>query len=49
MPAQASLVGSHVVASNYAPEIRFHVGSGHDCLAPVKLTSTPAGGAQRLS
>ena len=49
MPAQASLVGSHVVASSYAPEIRFHVGSGHDFLAPVKLTSTPAGGAQRLS
>jgi hypothetical protein len=49
VPAQASLVGNHVVASNYAPEIRFQVGGGHDFLAPVKLTSTPAGGAQRLS
>ena len=49
VPLQASLVGTHVVASNYAPEIRFQVGSGHDFLAPVKLTSTPAGGAQRLS
>lgn len=49
VPQQASLVGNHVVASNYAPEIRFPVGSGHDFLAPVKLTSTPAGGAQRLS
>ncbi|KAF0653241.1 hypothetical protein L107_09901 [Cyanobium sp. Copco_Reservoir_LC18] len=49
VPPQASLVGNHVVASNYAPEIRFQVGSGHDFLAPVKLTSTPAGGAQRLS
>ena len=49
VPPQASLVGNHVVAGNYAPEIRFQVGSGHDFLAPVKLTSTPAGGAQRLS
>ncbi len=49
VPQQASLVGNHVVASNYAPEIHFPVGSGHDFLAPVKLTSTPAGGAQRLS
>ncbi len=49
VPPQASLVGTHLVASNYAPEIRFQVGSGHDFLAPVKLTSTPAGGAQRLS
>ncbi|MCP9784796.1 hypothetical protein KBZ04_00845 [Cyanobium sp. N5-Cardenillas] len=49
VPPQASLVGNHVVTSNYAPEIRFPVGSGHDFLAPVKLTSTPAGGAQRLS
>jgi hypothetical protein len=49
VPQQASLVGNHVVASNYAPEIRFQVGSSHDFLAPVKLTSTPAGGAQRLS
>ncbi|AFY30269.1 hypothetical protein [Cyanobium gracile] len=49
VPQQASLVGTHVVAGNYAPEIRFQVGSGHDFLAPVKLTSTPAGSAQRLS
>ncbi len=48
VPLQASLVGSHVVASNYAPEIRFQVESSHDFLAPVTLTSTAAGGAQRL-
>lgn len=48
MPLQASLVGSHVVASNYAPEIRFQVDSSHDFLAPVTLTTTTAGGAQRL-
>jgi hypothetical protein len=49
VPLQASLVGSHVVASNYAPEIRFQVESSHDFLAPVKLTTTAAGGGQRLS
>jgi hypothetical protein len=49
VPLQASLVGNHVVASNYAPEIRFQVDGGHDFLAPVKLTSTAAGAAQRLS
>jgi hypothetical protein len=48
VPAQASLVGSHVVASNYAPEIRFQVERSHDFLAPVTLTTTTAGGAQRL-
>jgi hypothetical protein len=48
VPLQASLVGSHVVASNYAPEIRFQVDSSHDFLAPVTLTTTTAGGAQRL-
>jgi hypothetical protein len=49
VPQQASLVGNHVVASNYAPEIRFQVESSHDFLAPVALTTTAAGGAQRLS
>jgi hypothetical protein len=49
VPLQASLVGNHLVASNYAPEIRFQVDGGHDFLAPVTLTSTPAGDAQRLS
>ncbi|MCP9833525.1 MULTISPECIES: hypothetical protein [unclassified Cyanobium] len=49
VPLQASLVGSHVVASNYAPEIRFQVESSHDFLAPVTLTTTTAGGSQRLS
>jgi hypothetical protein len=49
VPPQASLVGNHVVASNYAPEIRFQVESSHDFLAPVALTTTAAGGAQRLS
>lgn len=50
VPLQASLVGSHTVVSTYAPEIRFTVGSSHDFLAPVALTSAPAAaGAQRLS
>ncbi|MEA5443189.1 hypothetical protein VB739_11555 [Cyanobium gracile UHCC 0281] len=49
VPLQASLVGRHVVASNYAPEIRFQVESSHDFLAPVTLTTTTAAGAQRLA
>ncbi len=49
VPLQASLVGSHVVASNYAPEIRFQVEGSHDFLAPVTLTTTAGGGGgQRL-
>ncbi len=49
VPPQASLVGNHLVASNYAPEILFQVDGGHDFLAPVSLTSTASGGAQRLN
>ncbi|KEF43149.1 MAG: hypothetical protein ER33_02805 [Cyanobium sp. CACIAM 14] len=49
VPLEGSLVGTHVVTSNYAPEIRFQVDSAHDFLAPVKLKSTAAEGAQRLS
>jgi hypothetical protein len=46
---KASLVGDHQVVSNYAPQIRFRVEAAHDFLAPVSLTITSAGGAQRLS
>jgi len=47
VPADASLVGNHVVAGNYSPEIRFAVDARHDFLAPVALdtaTKTPGGG-----
>jgi hypothetical protein len=49
VPMTGSLVGDHQVVSNYAPEIRFRVEAAHDFLAPVSLTVTSAGGAQRLS
>ncbi len=47
VPADASLVGDHVVAGNYSPEIRFAVDDRHDFLAPVALDTTaktPGGG-----
>lgn len=47
VPADASLVGDHLVAGNYSPDIRFSVDDGHDFLAPVALdasTKTPGGG-----
>jgi len=47
VPADASLVGSHVVTGNYSPEIRFAVDDRHDFLAPVALDTaakTPGGG-----
>jgi hypothetical protein len=47
VPADASLIGSHVVAGNYSPEIRFNVDDKHDFLAPVSLDTadkTPGGG-----
>lgn len=49
VPAQGSLVGSHGVVSSFAPEMRFQVEASHDFLAPLTLTTTAAGGAQRLS
>lgn len=39
VPANASLVGDHVVRGNYSPEIRFALAPGQDFLAPVTLTS----------
>jgi hypothetical protein len=49
VPAHASLVGSHVVQGNLAPEIRFSVGAAHDFMEPVRLQrSPPAGGTQTL-
>lgn len=47
VPADSSLVGSHVVQGNYSPEIRFAVDDRHDFLAPVALDTaakTPGGG-----
>lgn len=47
VPTDASLVGDHVVAGNYSPEIRFAVDGRHDFLAPVALDTTaktPGGG-----
>jgi hypothetical protein len=49
VPANASLVGSHVVQGNLNPEIRFSVGAAHDFMEPVRLQrSPPAGGTQTL-
>jgi hypothetical protein len=39
VPSTGSLVGEHVVHSNYSPEIRFTMSPGQDFLAPVTLTS----------
>jgi len=47
--ATASLVGDHSVVSNYAPELRFRVEASHDFLAPLQLSTSPAGAAWRLS
>jgi hypothetical protein len=49
VPANASLTGDHRVQSNYAPEIRFQVGSNHDFMAPVQLTTRLIGEAIDLS
>ncbi len=45
VPANASLVGDHVVRGNYSPEIRFALSPGQDFLAPVKVTSNTASGS----
>jgi hypothetical protein len=39
VPQQASLIGEHIVASNYSPEINFTVGDRHDFMAPVAFDS----------
>ena len=49
IPAQASLVGEHLVRSNYAPVIRFPLAPPQDFLAPLNLSSTATGGATDLS
>jgi hypothetical protein len=49
VPAQASLLGDHVVAGNYLPEIRFAVAERHDFMAPVAfepVRKTSAGAFQ---
>ena len=49
IPAQASLVGEHLVRSNYAPEIRFPLAQPQDFLDPLNLSAASAGGATDLS
>jgi hypothetical protein len=49
VPAQASLLGDHVVAGNYSPEIRFAVDDKHDFMVPVAfdpVRKTSAGAFQ---
>lgn len=46
VPEQASLVGNHIVAGNYSPEVRFAVDGPHDFMAPVVfdgVRKSPAG------
>ena len=47
--AEASLVGTHRVISNYAPEIVFDVEQTHDFLEPVALQTTRVEGSWRLN
>jgi hypothetical protein len=35
VPADGSLVGEHVIAGNYSPEIRFNLGERYDFMQPV--------------
>ncbi|HEX2828365.1 MAG TPA: hypothetical protein VHP37_18570 [Burkholderiales bacterium] len=49
VPQQASLVGDHVVAGSYTPEIKFAIDNGHDFMAPVAfdpIRKTGAGAFQ---
>ena len=49
VPARASLVGDHVVAGTYTPEIKFSVDDKHDFMAPVAfdpVRKTSAGAFQ---
>lgn len=51
IPGQGSLVGPHVIKSDYAPEIRFTLSQRQDFMAPLVLTDnapTPSG-AVRLA
>lgn len=50
VPANASLVGDHVVQGNLNPEIRFTVGATHDFMAPLRLQRAPVtAGTQKLN
>lgn len=50
LPASASLLGEHSVASNISPDIRFTVGASHDYMDALTLqASRTAGGGQRLA
>lgn len=40
VPAQASLVGDHLVKATYSPDIRFTMAPGQDFLAPLQVTRT---------
>ena len=49
LPLKASLVGDHLVRSNYSPEIRFSLAKTQDFLGPLTLSATPTRGATDLS
>jgi len=48
LPLKASLVGEHLVRSNYTPEIRFSLAKTQDFLGPLNLSATPTKGATDL-
>jgi hypothetical protein len=49
VPAQASLVGDHLVKANYSPDIRFTMAPGQDFLAPLRLTRSDKMGAGAIA
>jgi hypothetical protein len=50
VPASASLKGDHRIAGNYAPEIQFSLGEGHDFMDRIELATAPRGaGAAHVS
>lgn len=48
LPLKVSLVGDHLVRSNYSPEIRFSLAKTQDFLAPLNLSATPADSTAKL-
>ena len=48
VPQRASLVGEHIVAGSYTPEIKFNVGEKHDFMAPVAFEPVRKTGAGAL-
>lgn len=48
VPANASLVGDHLVRGNYTPDIRFSLNQNQDFLAPLQLTGIGTPGSNQL-